>query len=471
MARDAVDRSFTQVSQSPILKAQGLETFRRDQLRSAREFYERFVREQSDAPEVRYDLGLGHHRLAEIDRELGNFPAAEESAANAATILGALADAHPDRPEYRRDLAAVHVTLGSVYSDSARWDKAEAAYGRAAAIQEKQVAAHPESPQYRYALAKTLNTSGFTLVRNDRLDTAATRLRQALDVLNRAGADDGPGLERKSLLAQAHMNLGQVSLIKGRYDEGETALQEAARLYGERVRGRPDAGPEDWQALARSQALLGSAYQRNSKFEKAEEAQKLALSVFEKLAREHPDVQVFVYDLGRCYWEMANTAEQRGRLEASRTLYDKAIGILEGVLSKGYRAAHETVMEARIRRAITFALEGNHVRAASEAEALALRQTLTGVNAYDLAGLYSRSSAVAESDPKLSPADRARLKARYADRAMDFLRGAVARGHAHPEVIKTDNDLDPLRARDDFRKLIGDLEAQQKVSASGQTSR
>ena len=34
MARDAVDRSFTQVSQSPILKAQGLEKFRRDQLRS-----------------------------------------------------------------------------------------------------------------------------------------------------------------------------------------------------------------------------------------------------------------------------------------------------------------------------------------------------------------------------------------------------------------------------------------------------
>ena len=88
MARDAVDRSFTQVSQSPILKAQGLEKFRRDQLRIAREFYERFVRERFDAPEVRYDLGLAHHRLAEIDRELGNYPAAEESAAKAVTHPG-----------------------------------------------------------------------------------------------------------------------------------------------------------------------------------------------------------------------------------------------------------------------------------------------------------------------------------------------------------------------------------------------
>ena len=40
------------------------------------------------------------------------------------------------------------------------------------------------------------------------------KLRQALEVLNGAGEDDAPGLERQSLLAQIHMNLGQVSLIE-----------------------------------------------------------------------------------------------------------------------------------------------------------------------------------------------------------------------------------------------------------------
>ncbi len=465
MARDAVDRSFTQVSQSPILKAQRLETFRRDQLRSAREFYERFVREQFDAPEVRYDLGLGHHRLAEIDREMGNYPTAQDSAANAITILGALADARPDRPEYRRDLAAVYLTLGLVHLDSARWDEAEAAYGRAVAIQETQVAAHPDSSHYRYALAKTLITSGFTLLRNNtRVDAAAIKLRQALEVLNGADENDASGLERHSLLAQTQMNLGQVSLIKGRYDEAETALKEAARLYEGLVRGRPDAGPEDWQALARSQAILGIAYDADSKFEKSEEALRQALQVFEKLASEHPDVQAFAYDVGRCYTELAEAADHGGRPEDARARYDKAIGILEAVLSKGYRAAHETVMAARIRRATTFAAEGNHARATDEAEALARQPNLTSVIVYDIACLYSRSSTAAESDPKLSPADRSRLKARYADRAMDLLRDAAARGYGHPVAMRADHDLDPLRARDDFRKLIADLEAQQKVA-------
>ena len=115
-------------------------------------------------------------------------------------------------------------------------------------------------------------------------------------------------------------------------------MKEAVRLYGELVRGRPDAGPEDWQSLARSQAVLGRAYTRDSKFEKAEEAQQQALQVFEKLAREHPDVQVFAYDLGRCYKELGYTADKGGRPGAARARYDKAIGILEGVLSKGYES-------------------------------------------------------------------------------------------------------------------------------------
>jgi serine/threonine protein kinase len=470
MARDAVDRSFMQANESPLLKGQGLEKFRRDQLQSARDFYEQFVREEFDAPEVRFDLGLAHHRLAEIDRELGNFRAAEESAAKAVTILGALAEAHPNVPAYRRDLAAVHVTLGLVYSDSARWNEAEAAYGRAIAIQEKQVAAQPESPRHRCALAKTLTKSAFTLIRSNREDAAVAKLRQALEVLN--GARQGaPDLEQQSLLAETHMNLGQVNLIKGQYDGAEAALKEAIRLYEELVRGRPGADLEVWQALARSRAVLGSAYNQISRFENAEEVQQQALQVFEKLAREHPDVQAFAYDLGRCYQELGRTAINNGRPGPARARYDKAIGILEGVLGKGYVRGREVAMNARIGRAGTFGAEGNHARATDEAEALAREQNLSAVSVYDIACLFSRSSATAERDPKLSPADQTRLKARYADRAMAFLRDAAARGYAHPLAIKADPDLKPLQAREDFKALIAELEAQQKTSGAGHDGR
>jgi serine/threonine protein kinase/tetratricopeptide (TPR) repeat protein len=472
MARDSVDRFFTEVSQNPKLKAIGMERFRRDLVQNAKEFHERFIREHFETPGVRHDLGLAYLRLAEIERELANYPAAEKSATNAVTILGALAHAHPDTHDYRRDLAAVHVALGLVYSDSSRWDEAAAAYGRAVAIQEKQVSAHPESSQHRYALAKTLTRSAFTLLRsNNRADVAAIRLRQALEVLNAAREDRTPGLERQSLLAETQMNLGQVSLLKGQYGEAETALKESTRLYEELVRSRPDSGPEDWESLARSQTVLGRTYSLNSKHEKAEEVQQQALQAFEDLAREHPDVQAFAYDVGRCYQELGHTADRDGRPGPARARYDKAIKILEGASSKGYMKAREVAMTARIGRASTLAAEGKHARAAEDGEALAKRPNLTSINDYDIACLFSRSASAAERDPTLTHTDRARLKARYADRAMDFLRDAVAGGYGNPVAMRADIDLDPLRARDDFRTLIVGLEAQQKVSGAGQSDR
>ena len=90
MPRDAVDQLFTQVSQSPKLKTQSMEKFRKDLLQKAKEFYERFIREQFDAPVVRYDLGLAYHRLGEIHRELGDYSAAEDSLAKAIALLDPL---------------------------------------------------------------------------------------------------------------------------------------------------------------------------------------------------------------------------------------------------------------------------------------------------------------------------------------------------------------------------------------------
>jgi len=77
MARDTVDRFFTQVAESPQLQAQGMEKFRKDLLQNAKEFYERFIREHFDAPAARHDLALAHARLAKILQALGDYREAE----------------------------------------------------------------------------------------------------------------------------------------------------------------------------------------------------------------------------------------------------------------------------------------------------------------------------------------------------------------------------------------------------------
>ena len=141
--------------------------------------------------------------------------------------------------------------------------------------------------------------------------------------------------------------------------------------------------------------------------------------------------------------------------------YDKAIPILDDASSKGYERARRVAMAARIGRAMTLAKQGDHARATEDVEALARRDGLTNVNVYDLACLCSLSSAAAGRDDRLSPAERARLKAHHAERAMDLLKKAVAMGYRHPAAMRTDADLDALRDRDDFRKLLAGLETGQ----------
>jgi hypothetical protein len=67
-----------------------------------------------------------------------------------------------------------------------------------------------------------------------------------------------------------------------------------------------------------------------------------------------------------------------------------------------------------------------------------------------LGGLYFNNMRQAD--------ERTRLKTQDADRAMEFLRQAVAKGFQDAAALKTDPDLAPLRSRDDFRELMQELE-------------
>jgi tetratricopeptide (TPR) repeat protein len=204
------------------------------------------------------------------------------------------------------------------------------------------------------------------------------------------------------------------------------------------------------------------AYRGQDQNEKAEAALQQAVDIFEKLAKEHPDVLEYAYDVGRCYIEFGKTANHAGRHNAALARHEKAIATLKDVLDRGYGGARNSLLGARIDRTLVRAGRGEHAQAAAEAEALVQKEELTAAHLYDLACVFSLSAAAAERDDKLSPTGRGRLKSRYADRAMEFLQRAVAEGWQNPQALKTDRDMEPLRTREDLRKLLADLEAKSK---------
>jgi hypothetical protein len=70
-----------------------------------------------------------------------------------------------------------------------------------------------------------------------------------------------------------------------------------------------------------------------------------------------------------------------------------------------------------------------------------------------------KSRCAARKDGKATKEERAKHVQFYADQTMAMLHDAVTKGYKNAAHMKKDTDLDPLRSREDFKKLIAELEA------------
>lgn len=463
MAREAVDRFFTQVSENPELKDHAMEKFRKELLQNAKEFYERFIREQLGVPSVRHDLGLAHYRLAKIQEVLSDFAAAQTLSEKAIEILRELTRAHPEVADYQRDLAASYVWLGVVYFDTDRLELAESAYQQGVEIQERVAGEYPDVGDYRHALALTHMRLGDLHYRAHQLEKARVNQERALSLLAKLADDKKDIADYQYGLATIKGNLGETYGRMGSESEkAETVLKEAQSAFQKLVLAHPDV-PDYRKSLGRTYRALGYLYHDNMReAQKAEAAAQQALQIFEKLAQEHPQVLEYVHWAGVCYGQLGLAAELGGQPDAALARYDKSIEILERVVGRGYGAARIFLVDSRLYRASVLPARGEHARAVEEMEAVGKQEGLNGPNYYNIACVFSRSSAAAGNDARLSPADRTRLTAQYAGRAMDFLRQAVANGFLNVPAIKSDPDLAPLHTREDYKKLVQELESKQK---------
>jgi hypothetical protein len=81
------------------------------------------------------------------------------------------------------------------------------------------------------------------------------------------------------------------------------------------------------------------------------------------------------------------------------------------------------------------------------------------ISVYYAACCRAVAASVIKVDPKTPGADATRLAKEEADRAMAWLVQAVAAGYKDAAQMKEDKDLDALRDREDFKKLLAGLEA------------
>ena len=79
-------------------------------------------------------------------------------------------------------------------------------------------------------------------------------------------------------------------------------------------------------------------------------------------------------------------------------------------------------------------------------------------DAYDAACFLSLCVPIVVQHDKLDDKQRKEAAQFYRDAEMKLLRDAPSKGYKDVAQIKKDTDLDPLRQREDFKKLLAELE-------------
>jgi serine/threonine protein kinase/tetratricopeptide (TPR) repeat protein len=383
------------------------------------------------------DLGMTHNNLANLYWATSQPKKAEQAYREALAIQTPLAEQHPSVADYRAELARTNNNLGNLFRATGRPKEAEEAYGDAHRLQKALAERHPSVARYRLELARTYNNLG-ALFRDISRDKQAEQAYGEAVLLFKALAEQDPDVaEYRADLAGSHHNLANLYLDTSRSKEAEQAYREALNLYNILVEQHPSVA-RFAIGLGGTQGDLGDLACDSKRFEAGFSWYAQAIATLEAVLakQQHPDARQFLRD---AHWGRATTLTQLGRYAEALKDWERALKLADG------RSRNRLLLQ----RALTLARLKEHAKATAEADALAQAKEASADALYNAACVYSVSSWAVGDDAKQAE--------QYAARAVALLQQAVAKGYKNVEHLKKDSDLDVLRQREDYKKLLREL--------------
>ncbi len=500
-ALEAVDQMLTRVGEAQLLNVPQMEPVRRDLLQDALRFYQELLRERNDSPLVRSEAASAYNRMGSILVLLGNRDEGEKAYRQAVVLLEQLLAESPGDPVLGNKLAGVHIGLGRLYHTTQRWPQAEASLQRAVSILDKLANEHPSLLMNRVDLAKS-HASLVGLYRQmGNLDQGEQEFRKSMSLLNSLLAPDPTNLEYLTLKARCYQKVALIYGAQGHTAEAKSACQESLAINQRLVRDQPDV-VDLQKTMAETYNNLGLFYARDRQHDKADAAYKQSLALNEAILHDHPKVVDYIVDVGGSYTNMATHVRRTRSPAESLEWSAKAIRLLEPVLQQDPREVHarmvlfdvsmgrgqallqlkrpeearkdwrkmvelsagQSHINMRLFRPAPLARLGDYLQATAEIETLLKEGSVQALNLYTFAYVYSLSSSAAANDARLPQTERNKLADKYGRRSVELLSKARATGYfqnpgrlAH---MKEDDDLDAIRDRADFKKLLADVEAE-----------
>ena len=451
-AHDALDRMLGRLGDKRLAEVPRLKELQRGLLEDALAFYQG-VLQQADSPDpaVRRDAAVACRRAADIQQALGQWQAAAENYRRAIELVAALPAEEREAFDTQVLLAGCYQNWGTAVGRGGRLDEAEQHCRKALDIREHLARTWPDDPVQQNELATAEHA--LAVVYHDRKPSEAeSHYDRAVAIRTALVRDHAEAEGYQAALAEDYANLGLLYRRTGR-DAKTTAIYGKAE---DLLRPLVDRHPAEARyALSLVAVYVDWSYllARAGRSQEALDRLDRAVRLAEAALRKEPQDTTCRQRALAAHGARAEISEFLGRFADSVKEWDRVVELTDGPARRRWRGTRARVLTRA----------ADHTRAAAEAGELAALSEATGDDLYFLARVYVLAMAPARGDSRLPAAERERLAGRYAAQAMALLQRLQGQGYfkdaAHAKALRTDEELQPLRGREDFTQLLAAVQA------------
>lgn len=447
-ARATLDRMLGRLETPALGEVPRVKELQGRLLEDALAFYEGALKDADNSdPAVRLDTARACQRAATIQQLLGRPKDAVQNYRRAIDLVDSLPAEERDAPAGQSVLAHCHDHLGLVANDAARWDEALEHHRKALDINQRLVQAQPNDPGSLNGVAQSEHYLGVVYQLTKKVDKAEAHYARAVAIRARL-VHDHPKEERYQAalggnyinLALLHQNYRPTAAVTPNYEKAEALLRPLVARY--------PPGGENALLLAAAYINWGYHLRAKGRVEDAIAKQTEAVDLAEAALRQEPRHFIARARAFNAHGARAQTLDSLSRFADAVKDWDRVVELDETPNAWVHRAL----------RMLALARAGEHARAVAEVKALEQEPKVSADRLFELARGCALSMAAANSDNRLSAAERAALAERYGSQAVALLQKLEDQGYfrdaGHAQALRTDPDLRPLRDREDFRRLL-----------------
>lgn len=295
----AIERLFTDVSDSEFLAAPGASPVRNKLLRGSLAYYQQLadtLSTKAPSPQMQQDLAEAYLRLGGVAHSVGEDDEALRSYTDAQTFLATLVEDHPDNLDYVGLQARALHELAKLQQDQGQLDDAMRSNQHALELRQGLTELDPDNIAYKRELADSYNNLAVLYKSQGDLPLAAQYSQLALDEHEQfvlANPDD-EGL--RTAYAVSLRNHGLLKAEEELTYEALDSFMKALKIQNDVVAKSP-GDPDALEVQARTQADVADLHYEEDRYDEAERWIGDAVISFQRLSTIYPAMIEYQIDL------------------------------------------------------------------------------------------------------------------------------------------------------------------------------